>query len=341
MMHYRASHLRLVSRLGTSNTCKQYLRYASTSASEASKLLMANYEGRVITRRQYLDGNQLQKLSLTLNRRNLHPNIDVTHDAPPIGTIIPPGYHLAYFTPNGLESELGADGTDRSFNVSAPFTRRMWAGGRMRWIKDCPLRVGDEAEERTRLISAEPKMSRDGNDMVLVRVEKEFWNDKGLAVVDERSWIFRAQREKSLENSKDILLPVLRGPSGVEDVKRQATVTERHLSWSPVALFRFSALTFNGHKIHYDAPWSKSEEGQAGIVVHGPLNLINMLDYWRDVIRDGDNEAGEVVYRATSPIYAGERYVISASHNTDQLRRSEILVEKNGVLCMKGQISVM
>ncbi|KAI1740073.1 hypothetical protein F4680DRAFT_120344 [Xylaria scruposa] len=339
MIHCRTSHLRMVSRLGTPKAHKQYLRYGSTSASEASKLLMANYEGRVITRRQNLDTNQLQKLSLTLNRGNLHPNLDVTQDAPPTDTIIPPGYHLAYFTPNGLESELGADGTDRSFNVSAPFTRRMWAGGRMRWIKDCPLRVGEEAEERTRLISAEPKINRDGNEMVLVRVEKEFWNDKGLAVVDERSWIFRAGREESSENPQDILLPLVKGPSSVED-KRKGSVTERHLSWSPVALFRFSALTFNGHKIHYDAPWSRSQEGQAGIVVHGPLNLINMLDYWRDVIRDGDNEVGEVVYRATSPIYAGEGYVISASQNTDQLRKSEILVERNGVLCMKGQISV-
>ncbi|KAI0863782.1 hypothetical protein F4860DRAFT_50056 [Xylaria cubensis] len=340
MTYCRTSHLRLVSRLVAPKARKQYLRFASTSASEASKLLLANYEGRVITRRQYLDANQLQKLSLTLNRGSLHPNLDVTQDAPPTGTTIPPGYHLAYFTPNGLESELGADGTDRSFNVSAPFTRRMWAGGRMRWIKDCPLRVGEEAEERTRLISAEPKISRDGNEMVLVRVEKEFWNDKGLAVADERSWIFRAGREESSENPQEIPLPLVKGSSNVEDVKRQASITERHFCWSPVALFRFSALTFNGHKIHYDALWSRIEEGHPGIVVHGPLNLINMLDYWRDVIRKGNNEVGEVMYRATSPIYAGERYTIRASQNEDQLRESEILVEKNGVLCMKGQISV-
>ncbi|KAI0470320.1 hypothetical protein F4859DRAFT_486405 [Xylaria cf. heliscus] len=339
MSYYRISRLRLVPRLGSPKTCKQYPRYASTSASEASELLKATYNGRVITRRQYLDGNQLQKLSLTLNRRHLHPNVDISQDAPPVGTILPPGYHLAYFTPNGLESELGADGTDRSFNVSAPFTRRMWAGGSMRWTKDCPLRVGDEAEERTRLISAEPKTSRDGNEMVLVRVEKEFWNDKGLAVVDERSWIFRAGGVKFSNTSEDILLPVLKGPSSVEDVRRPDTVIERHFSWSPVALFRFSALTFNGHKIHYDAPWSKSEERQAGIVVHGPLNLINMLDYWRDVIGDGSNTVGEVVYRATSPIYAGERYAIRASPG-DQQRKWEVLVQKDGVLCMKGQISV-
>jgi hydroxyacyl-ACP dehydratase HTD2-like protein with hotdog domain len=161
-------------------------RRLTTSAADAADQLLRNFAGKTTTRRQILDGNQLQKLSLTLGRAHLHPGLDVSEDAPPPGTPLPPGYHLAYFTPVGTEAELGPDGTDRTFNAPAPFTRRMWAGGRMKWNADCQLRVGEAAEERTRLLSAVPKKSRDGNEMVLVDVEKQFWGEKGLALVDQR-----------------------------------------------------------------------------------------------------------------------------------------------------------
>lgn len=147
-------------------------------------------------RKQLIDGNQLQKLSLTLNRPKLF-DVDVTELPPPEGTPVPPGYHLVYFTPNGLESELGLDGTDRSFNAPAPFSRRMWAGGKIHWQRELGgqglLRVGDVAEESTRLKSAVAKKSKSGGEMVLVEVEKEVWGPRGLALKDQRSWIFRTE----------------------------------------------------------------------------------------------------------------------------------------------------
>ncbi|CAJ2507125.1 Uu.00g083110.m01.CDS01 [Anthostomella pinea] len=225
-----------------------------TSASGAASQMMRDFAGQSISRRQVLDGNQLQRLSLTLNRRSLHPELDVAIEAPPPGTPIPPGYHLVYFTPTGVESELGPDGTDSTFNAPSPFTRRMWAGGRMKWTKDCPLLVGQEAEERTRLLNAVAKRSRDGSEMVLVEVEKQFWNEKGLALVDQRSWIFRPESVVAAAASEAPLRDaVVAGPSTIEDVKTSdESYPVRLLRWSPVGLFRFSALTFNGHKIHYD-----------------------------------------------------------------------------------------
>lgn len=145
------------------------------------------FANKVFTTRQLLDANQLQKLSLTLGRRELYPGLDVSAEPPPADTPVPPGYHLVYFTPGGLESELGPDGTDRTFNSPAPFTRRMWAGGKMTWpAGPAQLRVGEVAEERTKLLSAVPKTSRDGGEMVLVQVEKEFWGKDGLALTDQR-----------------------------------------------------------------------------------------------------------------------------------------------------------
>lgn len=91
---------------------------------------MRTFQDTLLVRKQILDGNQLQKLSLTLGRTRLWPDMEsIAHgggDTPHIGTPLPPGYHLIYFTPGELERDLGGDGSDRTFNPPAPFTRRMW-----------------------------------------------------------------------------------------------------------------------------------------------------------------------------------------------------------------------
>ncbi|KAL7952040.1 hypothetical protein V8C42DRAFT_350302 [Trichoderma barbatum] len=230
----------------------------------------------------------------------------------PAGTPIPPAHHLVYFTPDDLEAELGADGSDRTFNAPAPFTRRMWAGGNMKFDKNNPLRVGEEAEEHTKLISAVAKTSRSTGEMVLVEVEKKLYGSRGLTLVDTRSWVFRpvlhsnARVGVALRSVDGNIL----APSSVTDVISDSNAFPiRKLSWSPVGLFRFSALTFNGHKIHYNEDWTRTAEGHPGVVVHGPLNVINLLDYWRDV-HGGGTGPDEISYRAMSPVYGGEEYQI-------------------------------
>ncbi|ROV99922.1 hypothetical protein VMCG_06162 [Cytospora schulzeri] len=218
---------------------------------------------------QTLDAHQLQKLSLTLNR---------AHQLPPDGTPLPPGYHLVYFTPAAVEADLSPDGTDRTFNAPAPFVRRMWAGGRMRWTPGVPLRVGEVVEERTRLVGAVAKRSRVGGG-----------------------------------------------------------IPERRFNWSPVALFRFSALTFNAHMIHYNESWTRGVEGHPDVVVHGPLNLICMLDYFRDVHGE---EPREISYRALSPLYAGDEYTIRtvSTEEGEEGKVWEIVVAKGAEICMKGTV---
>lgn len=110
---------------------------------------------------------------------------------PAAGTPVPPGHHLVYFTPAFTEPSLGPDGTDTSYNPSAPFTRRMWAGGEVRWPRQNgrvnPLRVGQEVTETTNVVSAEPKVVRKtGEEMIVVGVEKVFGNQDGVAVIDRR-----------------------------------------------------------------------------------------------------------------------------------------------------------
>ena len=284
----------------------------------ASSVISARHQARVdeflhkaknappIVKKQNLDRNQIQRLSLTLNRPRLHRRDQRLEDeAPLIGTPLPPGYHLVYFTPAALQDHLGKDGTDISYSPAEPFTRRMWAGGRINWEKENPLRIGDDATEITKLVSAEPKVTRAGEEMVVVGVEKIFENAKGLALVDRRDWVFRTQLSglsppqdysESIAHD-DMLLPL-------PDKSQKS----RDFLQTAVSLFRFSALTFNAHMIHYSRPWCRDVEGHRDIVVHGPLNLINMLDFWRDESGDDASMPKSIKYRATAPFYAGEKY---------------------------------
>lgn len=113
----------------------------------------------------------------------------------------------------------------------------------------------------------------------------------------------------------------------------------RKLSWSPVGLFRFSALTFNGHKIHYNEDWTRTAEGHPGVVVHGPLNVINLLDYWRDIHGQGAGP-DEISYRAMSPLYGGEEYQICTLDvkETSSSRVFDVVAEKGGTVIMRASI---
>ncbi|RDL36010.1 uncharacterized protein BP5553_06622 [Venustampulla echinocandica] len=130
----------------------QYCPLLSTSARNnglqgtqaASEFLAQIQHDRKISRSQLLDGGQLQQISQTLNRpNNLHSDKIFAVQDQPDGTLLPAGYHLAYFTPSALNSSLGSDGSDRNVNPRASFTRRMWAVGEMTWTRGNPLKVGD------------------------------------------------------------------------------------------------------------------------------------------------------------------------------------------------------
>lgn len=339
------------------------------------------------TRTQLLDANQLHLLTLTLNRPHLYPSTTSPSTAPRDGTALPPGYHLVYFTPSFLESELGADGTDTSYNPSAPFTRRMWAGGEVSWPrkndgKPNLLRVGQRVTETTRVLSAEPKVVRKtGEEMIVVGVEKRFENEDGVAVVDRRfvlfcfsfdldvlglmmmgrNWVFREALRyppqtptATTDKKDDIPSPIAQSnPSSVssnlQEVIKEDSVYRRPLRQTPVSLFRFSALTFNPHKIHYSVPWSRDVEGHRNIVVHGPLNLVNILDFWRDIryaklekqgLKEGDVELvvpESIAYRATNPLYADEDYEIVLEEEEDGGSRVNVF-NHNGVVSMKADI---
>jgi hydroxyacyl-ACP dehydratase HTD2-like protein with hotdog domain len=155
---------------------------APSATSIAAQFLSRSQALPPLTQTQLLDANQLQRLSATLSRTELSESL------PTDGTPLPAGYHLAYFTPSQIEEELGRDGTDTTFNPPRPFTRRMWAGGELEWLggENERLKVGQRVTETTKLVSAVGKMTKAGEEMVVVGVEKSFRNEHGVALIDRR-----------------------------------------------------------------------------------------------------------------------------------------------------------
>ncbi|KAM7219367.1 hypothetical protein V8F06_005266 [Rhypophila decipiens] len=289
-------------------------RYSSTAAAfnagpeavqSIVKRMLDRHREAVIKRSQVLDANQLQKLCITLDQQ---------YDSTDLGIVVPPGYHLVYFTPSEFESELGCDGTDQPFAPGPPFTRRMWAGGRVQWYPENPLCVGARVTETTKLLDAVPKSGRGGNTMLIATVEKVFSTAQGPAVREERTWVFLEPPAKpsAAHQPKESIRERTWSHSSVSHESGGSPFDRRLLRKSAQALFRFSALTFNAHMIHYNQDWCRDVEGLPDLVVHGPLNLIEMMNYWRDIHgQSGNLQPLEVSYRAVSPLFVDEEAVMS------------------------------
>ena len=198
-------------------------------------------------------------------------DVDVPRDA------LPPLWHWILFTPKARASEIGPDGHPRrgGFLPPVPLPRRMWAGGRLTWhepagppqglIPECaarrdfnqPLRVGDAIARTSRIERISERKGRSGT-LVFVTVRHEIAGPRGLALTEEHDIVYR-----DAPRMGDAPPPAQAAPAD-EGFSREIVP-------DPVLLFRYSALTFNGHRIHYDRSYVTEVEGYPGLVVHGPL----------------------------------------------------------------------
>ena len=182
------------------------------------------------------------------------------------GTVLPPLWHWLYFLPRHRQSEVGADGHPQrgGFLPPVPLPRRMWAGSQLEFR--APLRIGDAVQRRSTLADVSAKSGRSG-ELVFVKLRHELFCNGAAeaALVEHQDIVYReAQR------AGDPPPPPQPAPA---DAAWQR-------EWRPdeVLLFRYSALTFNGHRIHYDQPYATTVEGYPGLVVHGPLIATLLLD---------------------------------------------------------------
>jgi 3-methylfumaryl-CoA hydratase len=186
--------------------------------------------------------------------RMLRATLDLPEDGPP--DELPPLWHWLYFLPSARQSELGPDGHPRrgGFLPPVPLPRRMWAGGQLEFFS--PLRVGDEIRRTSTIDDVKLKTGRSG-ELCFVRVRHEIGSPRGLAVREFHDIVYRPD-------------PVPGAPEPAYEAAPQS-VLARHVVPDDVLLFRYSALTFNGHRIHYDRRYVTQVEGYPGLVVHGPL----------------------------------------------------------------------
>jgi len=234
--------------------------------------------GRTETRTDRLAATPVQALAATLDRDD---------PAPQPGDPIPPCWHWLYFLPLHRQSELGADGHARrgGFLPPVPLPRRMWAGSRIEFRR--PLSIGSAVTRTSRIADVSLKEGKTG-PLVFVRVRHEIGDDAGLAIVDEHDIVYR-------DNPKpgDPVPASQAAPAGAD--------WERRIVPDDVLLFRYSALTFNGHRIHYDRRYATEVEGYPGLVVHGPLLATLLLDLLRRHLPD--ETVARFAFRAMKPTF--------------------------------------
>jgi 3-methylfumaryl-CoA hydratase len=220
----------------------------------------------------------LRALAATLDREEV--NVDP-------GAPIPPCWHWLYFLPLHRHSELGPDGHPRRgyFLPPVPLPRRMWAGSKIEWIN--PVRVGQAVTRISRILDVSKKEGRTGS-LVFVRVRHEIGHVSEQCLVEEQDIVYR-----DMPKSDEPAPPVTLAP--------QAREWQREIHADPIMLFRYSALTFNGHRIHYDRHYVTETEGYPGLVVHGPLLATLLLDLLRR--NSPESQVARFVFRAVKPTF--------------------------------------
>ncbi|MEM8724375.1 MAG: MaoC family dehydratase N-terminal domain-containing protein [Pseudomonadota bacterium] len=233
-----------------------------------------------------------------------------TFDLPrPQPALMPQGIHFGLCTPDAPTNDLGDDGhparddSSDSFLPPFPMPRRMWASSAIQFV--APLAIGATVARTSRVASISEKEGSSGK-LAFVNVEHETSADGSLAVRETQTLVYRDAAATDAP-----LSPPAVGDGAFDSSEWEVT---RTLTPDPRLLFRYSALTFNTHRIHYDAPYAEQVERYRGLVVHGPLTASLLLQLAASEL--GDNALTQFAFRGVSPAIADEPLHLS-------MRRSE------------------
>jgi 3-methylfumaryl-CoA hydratase len=191
-------------------------------------------------------------------------------EAPRAGDAIPPGWHIGYFLSMARTGALAADGLPRGAGVlpKMPLPRRMYAGTRLTF--HAPILVGDTLRRETELTDLQAREGATGI-LIITTQTRRISTARGLAVSEDYDTVFR---EEVRPGDNSATPKREEAPGGLP--------WGRSIKPDPVSLFRFSAVTFNPHRIHYDRPYAMEAEGYPGLVVHGPFTQACLMDFVRD-----------------------------------------------------------
>jgi len=238
------------------------------------------------------------------------------------GDPLPPLWHWLHFwaaTPGG---NLGDDGHARTSALLPPIDlpRRMWAGSRLRF--HAPLPIGAPATRHSRVADVVAKEGRSG-PLVFLSLHHEMVGPSGLCIAEEQDIVYRAAPRPG-EAPRD----AGRAP--------ESAAWRREVTPDPVLLFRYSALTFNGHRIHYDRPFATETEGYPGLVVHGPLLATLMVDLARR--ERPSHRVARFAFQALRPLFDGTPLVVAGAPEAGGRAARVWVADDRGNLAAEGRI---
>ncbi len=252
--------------------------------------------GRTETISEQIYAGRIVQQAATLDLENV----------PATGDPLPPGWQWLYFNPAMRPGGLGADGhaVRGGFLPPVSLPRRMWAGSRITY--HAPLPIGSLAEKTSEILKVETKVGKSGT-LVFVTVQHSVFSGGALCSVEEQDLVYR-----------DAPAPL--APGAVAAPGKQApeiAAFSERIDPTPTMLFRYSALTFNGHRIHYDAPYATGEEGYPGLVVHGPLTATLLQGL--AVKASGGRSLKSFSFRGLSPLIVDRPFWIEAAQEGEGL----------------------
>ena len=242
------------------------------------------------------------------------------------GDPLPPAWLALYFLPRFGPTELRPDGAPGDSGVvpKMPLPRRMFAGERQRYHR--PLRLGESVRRETELADISLKSGTTGN-LVFATVLSRVFGADGLAVEEERRTVFREEVKAGDKNQAP-----RRDPAPADAPWRRTITTD------PVLLFRFSALTFNSHRIHYDRTWAMDVEGYPGLVVHGPLTTTLLIDFARDS-NPGRTIRGYTT-QARAPLFDTAPFELRGRPKADGKAAELWAVTPEGTIAMSAEVEL-
>lgn len=274
---------------------------------EISGLDYSDTIGREETREEIIASARVRALAATLDL-----------DAVPGSGGLPPAWHWLYFNPFERRSILGTDGHPLrgGFLPDVALPRRMWAGSRIEYFR--PILLDEPASKKSVIEKAVTKSGKAGA-LVFVTVRHEISSGNNLCIREEQDIVYRGSSS---------------GSSAVEAPPApDAAEWSEEFTPDPVLLFRYSALTSNGHRIHYDHPYATGEEGYPDLVVHGPLTAT--LLHGLACRAHPAQRLARFSFRAVSPLYASKSFHIEAK----QISPTELMLwarHADGGLAMKA-----